>query len=580
MADLSTGSLSASRLANLAAPAIAEAFDAYQNGFAEITRRAPTRYAARDWHGAMADAVERLDLYGLVIDGVEAQVREMLGDRVHERLTWAGMRAVYSGLMEEREDWDVGETFFSSVTRRIFATVGVDPNIEFVDTDFETPPVPAEGTVTRTYTGTGHTAELIERMLSDGWFEAPFADLHRDARRVSERLAHDLAVLGEAGSAIERVEVVRAPFFRRKGAYLIGRLHAGTTSLPLVLALLNTEEGITVDAVLTDENDVSIVFGFTRSHFHVDIGPPFQLVRFLKTLMPRKRIAELYIAIGYHKHGKTELYRDLLAHLRITEERFDLARGTPGLVMIVFTMLGYDVVFKIIRDRFPESKSVTKGQVMRQYRLVFRHDRAGRLVEAQEFEHLKFDRSRFTDRLVAELERDAKGSVTVSDDAVVVHHAYVERRVSPLDIYLREADDEAARLAVIDFGQSLKDLAATGVFPGDLLPKNFGVTRHGRVVCYDYDELSLLTDLFFRDLPVSDSYDDELSDGPWFGAGPHDVFPEEFPRFISIPSELKAAMEEVHPELYQRSFWAEMQDRVRRGELVDIFPYRPDRSLG
>jgi isocitrate dehydrogenase kinase/phosphatase len=570
--EASIGARSARRLANLAATAIAEAFDAHQARFAEITRRARGRFEARDWRGAVTDAVERLDLYGLVIDGVEAQVRQLLGERAHDRLVWAGMRAVYSGLMEGRPDWEVGETFFSSVTRRIFATVGVDPNIEFVDTDFETPPAGEAHHVALTYRSLGDTAELVERVLSDGWYAAPFADLSRDARRVADRLE-------AAAGQVEAIELVRAPFFRRKGAYLIGRVMSPSGALPLVLALLNEPAGIAVDAVLTDEDDVSVVFGFTRSHFHVDVGPPYELVRFLKTLMPRKRLAELYIAIGFHKHGKTELYRDLLAHLRSTDDRFELAAGTPGLVMIVFTMPGYDVVVKIIRDRFPPSKSVTRRQVMRQYRLVFRHDRAGRLVEAQEFEHLKFDRARFTEELLVELGREAAGTVQIGEEDVVVHHAYVERRVTPLDVYVRVAGDEAARVATADFGQAIKDLAATDVFPGDLLPKNFGVTRHGRVVCYDYDELSLLTDLSFRDMPISDSYDDELSDEAWFGAGPRDVFPEEFPRFISLPPELKEALEVSHRDLYERSFWTEMQERIRAGELVDIFPYRPDRRL-
>jgi isocitrate dehydrogenase kinase/phosphatase len=315
MAEVSTGSLSASRLANLAAVAIVEAFDAHQARFAEITRRARGRFEARDWHGAMDDAVERLDLYGLVIDGVEARVRELLGERVHDRLVWAGMRAVYSGLMEGRPDWEVGETFFSSVTRRVFATVGVDPNIEFVDTDFETPPPGEAHPVAITYRSSGDTAELVERVLGDGWFSAPFADLAGDVRRVADRLG---AAVGE----VDAIELVRAPFFRRKGAYLIGRVLSGSAAAPLVLALLNESTGIAVDAVLTDEDDVSIVFGFTRSHFHVDVGPPYELVRFLKTLMPRKRIAELYIAIGFHKHGKTELYRDLVAHLHATDDRF------------------------------------------------------------------------------------------------------------------------------------------------------------------------------------------------------------------------------------------------------------------
>ena len=574
-----TGALSASRLANLAAGAIAEAFDAYQNGFEAITRRALDRFERRDWSGALADAVERLDLYGDVIDRIERDMREALEIRTRDRLLWTGLKAVYSGLIAGRRDWELAETFFNSVTRRIFATAGVDPNIEFVATDFEAPPVSSDGTLCRTYEARAGTADLLEAILTDRWFDVPYKDIRRDARLAAARLTEHLRSLGVGDGHVDRAEMVEAPFFRRKGAYLIGRVFQGSKSLPLALALLHDEGGIVVDAVLTEENDLSILFSFTRSHFHVDAGPAYQLVRFLKQLIPNKRIAELYIAIGYHKHGKTELYRNLLQYVGSTDERFVVAPGTPGLVMVVFTMPGYDVVFKVIRDRFPLAKSVSRDGVMRNYRLVFRHDRAGRLVEAQEFEHLRFDRDRLAPDLVEELRREAGRTVEVCRHSVVIHHAYVERRVSPLDLFVRSAAEDAARAAVIDFGQAIKDLAATNIFPGDLLPKNFGVTRHGRVVCYDYDELSLLTDFRFRTMPMSRTYEDELAEEAWFGAGPRDAFPEEFPNFISLPPHLREVLEREHGDLYDPRFWMQMQDRVQSGEIVDIFPYHPSRRL-
>jgi isocitrate dehydrogenase kinase/phosphatase len=570
--------LSASRVANVAAPAILDAFEGSQESFNAISRRAKSRFELRDWKGAAADATERLDLYGGAIDEIEAGVRTVLGARVTDRLLWAGMKAVYSGLIAGRADWELAETFFNSVTRRVFATVGVDSNIEFVDSDFAAPSVDGAGFTCRTYQGGGDAAGVVEAMLRDAGLDAAFEDLPRDAQRASVRLTDQLRSLGADGR-VEWAEIIGAPFFRRKGAYLIGRAFSGVKSIPLALALLNTEAGVVVDAVLTDEDDISILFSFTRSHFHVDLGPPHELVRFLKLLMPKKPIAELYIALGYHKHGKTELYRDLLRHLRDTYEQFQFAPGTPGTVMVVFTMPGYDLVFKVIRDRFPLIKPITPHGVMQNYRLVFRHDRAGRLVEAQEFEHLEFDRARFTDDLLAEFSRDADQTVSVNSDAVVVHHAYVERRVTPLDVYVREAPEDAARAVVADFGQAVTELAATGIFPGELLPKNFGVTRHGRVVCYDYDELSLLTDFCFRDMPAARVDDDEYADEAWFGVGPRDVFPEEFSRFLALPPSLRAVLEQSHGQLFECSFWQEMQARVSSGEIVDIFPYHASRRL-
>jgi len=564
------------------ADAIATAFDSYRSGFSSITRRARDRFRRRDWHGEVADAVLRLDLYGHAVNSIERRVRASLAGRITDEALWTAARSAYSTLVAHRDDRELAETFFNSVTRRIFTTVGVDQEIEFVDSDFAEPPPSssaAEG-VTRTYRDSS-TVGLIEAILRDPWFDAPYRDLRGDAALVAERMDEWIAGNGgAAGTSFHEAELVRAPFFRRKGAYLVGAARGGSeVELPFGLAFLNTPDGVVVDAVLTGQQDLSVLFSFTRSHFHVDTGPPAELVAFLKRLMPEKRIAELYISIGFHKHGKTELYRDLLRHLATTTDQFELAPGTPGLVMIVFTMPGFDMVVKVIRDRFPPPKSVTRDSVMRSYRMVFRHDRAGRLVEAQEFEHLEFDRRRFSEDALQELAEQAGRTVEIGDDWVVLHHAYVERRVEPLDVYVRTEPESAARAAVVDMGQAVEDLAATDVFTGDLLPKNFGVTRHGRVVCYDYDELSLLTELSFRAMPASASYDDEFGDEPWFGVTPLDVFPEEFPTFIALPPDLKALLGETHGNLYELSFWLEIQQRVRSGEIVDIYPYSAERRL-
>jgi isocitrate dehydrogenase kinase/phosphatase len=566
------------RLGTLVAAAIAGAFEEYRQEFAAITGRARGRFEQRDWRGATADATERLDLYGVVIDRNERAVRTLLGAQVTDRALWSSVKRSYSGLVAGREDRELAETFFNSVTRRIFATVGVDGSIEFVDSEFDGPVHAASRPLVRTYRQPGDSAQLLESILRDAGFGERFEDLRRDAGLAGEELTAALRAMG-FGDRIERAEVLRAPFFRRKGAYLLGCVFCRSGTLPLAIALLHTQGGIVVDALLTDQEDVSVLFSFTRSHFQVDIEPPSHLVRFLKTLMPRKPVAELYIALGHHKHGKTELYRDLLRHLEESEDRFVLAPGTPGTVMMVFTLPGHDVVLKVIRDRFPAIKPVTPSNVRDNYRLVFRHDRAGRLVEAQEFEHLQFDRSRFSSEVLEEFRRDADETVALGPDLVVVHHAYIERRVTPLDVHLRGVSTALAEAAVADFGQAIKDLAASGIFPGELLPKNFGVTRHSRVVCYDYDELGLLTGFSFRELPVAALDEDEYGDEAWFGVGPRDVFPQEFRRFLMLPQALRETLERVHGDLFSVPFWREMQARVRSGEILDIFPYQASRRL-
>ncbi|RMG67795.1 MAG: bifunctional isocitrate dehydrogenase kinase/phosphatase [Calditrichaeota bacterium] len=570
--------LTDSRLANLGSKLIFEAFCLFQSQFKSITRRAEKHFLNRDWHQMQADAARRLDLYRKVVDTVERDIRELLESRLREKIVWASMKAVYSGLIAQREDWELAETFFNSVTRRIFSTVGLDPQIEFVDTDFETPPTPAREPVYRTYGRAEQIEQQLQAILLDAFPIEMFKNFDRDVSLAAEEIRNKLRQEA-ALKVLDRIETVRSVFYRGKGAYLVGRMFSGAHVMPLVLALLHTRDGIVVDAVLMDEDEVSILFSFAHSYFHVDAQRPYDLVRFLKSILPRKRLAELYISLGYNKHGKTEFYRDLMRHLSTTDDRFEIAPGARGMVMEVFTLPGYDIVFKVIKDTFDYPKKTTRQSVMAKYHLVFKHDRAGRLVDAQEFEHLKFERDRFSEPLLAELASVAANTVEIRDDAVIIHHAYIERRLTPLNIYVNEAEPEAARAAIVDFGQAIKDLAGTNIFPGDMLLKNFGVTRHGRVVFYDYDELTLLTECHFREMPRALSFEDELSDEPLFTVGENDFFPEEIRRFLGLPPDLRQAFEAHHQDLYSVAFWRNMQERIRQGEIIHIYPYPQHKRL-
>jgi isocitrate dehydrogenase kinase/phosphatase len=418
-------------------------------------------------------------------------------------------------------------------------------------------------------------AALLGDVLRAYDFGVPYEALERDAALVAAEIQ---AALG-AGAVPDSIEMVRPVFYRGKGAYLVGRVRCAERWLPLVLALRNPDGGLAVDAALTSADEASIVFSFARSYFHVETDRPGDLAAFLRAILPGKRVAELYTALGHNKHGKTELYRDLLRHLAQTDDKFELAWGERGLVMAVFTLPKFNVVFKIIKDRFPFPKSTTRAEVMAKYQLVFRRDRAGRLIDAQEFEFLEFDRARFDPVLLSELLEAAGQTVRVDGDWVVIRHLYTERRLMPLNLFVRQADEAAAREAVLDYGQSIKDLAATNIFPGDLLLKNFGVTRHGRVVFYDYDELCLLEQCKFREMPRASSLDEELSAEPWYYVGDDDIFPEEFIRFLGFPAPLRQLFLEAHGDLLTAEFWRQMQARLRAGEIVDIFPYKHSRRL-
>jgi isocitrate dehydrogenase kinase/phosphatase len=573
-------SLTDSRLATLCAETARDEFLNYEAGFKAITKRARDRFAQRDWTGSHADAAERLHLYSRVLDKLVSEIRRLMGGRLPERSVWVAMKAVYSSLISESLRWEIAESFFNSLTRRIFATEGVDQSIEFVDTDFDAPPTRPTAPVWKPFSGR-NLSELLSAALTDiqigGFEEERWRNLRGDIELASERL---LPILPAEQSELE-LELVSALFSRGQGAYLVGRFTSTSAdeSVPVAFCLLHSQSGITLDAALIGEADLSILFSYTRAYFRVDAPCPYQLVRWLRKLMPLKRLADLYNAIGFNRHAKTEFYRDFIRHLGNSEDRFVTAEGARGMVMLVFTLPSYDVVFKIIRDRFDAPKENDRADVMRRYRIVFEHDRAGRLVEAHEFEHLRIGRDRFEHSLFEDLLQNAAATVRLETDDLVIGHAYVERRVRPLNLFFRECSAEQSVVAARDYGQAIKDLAASNIFPGDLLTKNFGLTRRGRVVFYDYDELTLLTDCNFRELPQATSYEEEISAEPWFSVRENDIFPEELPNFLFFPEPARKALLKEQGDLFRPEFWRRVQEKLRLGELPEVFPYAQERRL-
>ena len=566
------------RSAREAATAIRVAFERYRDEFGAITKRARRRFETRDWRAGQRDATERLVLYRRVVDAVVEELRGLLGDQLEETPLWKRMKAIYTERIATFPDAELAETFFNSITRHVFTTVGVDPDIEYVDLDIRrTRYGPGPGSH-RTHTFRGSCAGLIERIVE----EAGLAPLARDLEGCALAAAEVLEARWREGpdrGPIESIEVLRPVFFRSGSAYLVGRVRRADTRMPVVLALVHGDDGVAIDAVLTTESEVSIVFSFTRSHFQVVLRRPSEVVQFLGSLMPRKPVAELYISLGYTKHGKTEIYRDLLGRLRRSMDIFEHAPGDIGMVMIVFTLRGYDYVFKVIRDQFAYPKTSTREEVKQRYQLVFEHDRAGRLIEAQEFEHLSFEAARFSEELLEDLLGAAARSATRDGDQVAISHLYVERRVQPLNLYLRRADERSAAGVVRDYGQAIRDLATTNIFPGDLLLKNFGVTRQGRVIFYDYDELCLVTECTFREKPAARSDQEELSAEPWYFVGENDVFPEEFVSFMGLNKLQRETLLAHHGEILTARFWRDLQRRHEAGEVLDVFPYPPGKRL-
>jgi isocitrate dehydrogenase kinase/phosphatase len=505
-----------------------------------------------------------------------AELRERLGAAAGDRALWREVHGQFSAQIQELPDPEFTKTFFSSISRRMFGTVGVAPDIEFVATELDPLANIRSPVGSNSYLNHGSLSLLFEDLLGDVRFRSPWRDLDKSIAHVTSEVHAYLSGRGERRE-VSKVEVIRPVFYQISRAYLVGRIVGREFVTPLVIALKNTDGGVLVDAVMLAEDDVSIVFSFTRSYFHVDLERVAEAVVFLKSIMPRKPVSELFTVLGRARQGKTERYRELMRNLDRTRDQFVHAAGERGLVMVCFTLPSFDVVFKVIRDRFPYPKTVLREEVVAKYQLVFIHDRAGRLVDAQEFRRLRFPSARFAPELLEELRRETADTVHEDGADLVFDHVYIERRMTPLNLYLRAAAAADAERAVLDYGQCIRDLAYTNIFPGDLLLKNFGVTRHGRVIFYDYDELCRVTDCNFRDVPPATNADDEMRGEAWFYVADNDVFPETFINFLGFNDEQRAALLHMHGEILTAAFWRSVQQRLREGEVVEVLPYHPHR---
>ncbi len=562
------------QLAQHAAQQLRAGFDDYNDRFRAITQRARTRFERREWAPMQADLVERIELYDRCVAEASAALLAILREHAGERALWLRIKPAFEQATRGLLDGELYQTYYNTLTRRFFKTRGVDADIEFVALRIEPTDRITHPVARHSYSVGDSLADSLDRLLEDYPFELPYADRRADAEALALDLERRLTHWGER--PIRAIEMLETVFYRERRAYLVGRIFGADRYAPIVIALNHhAAGGIGVDAVLTERDDVAVLFGITRSYFLADFETVGDAVVFLKTLLPRKAVDEWYSMLGRLKQAKTERYRHFFRHFEQSPECFVHAPGAKGMVMAVFTLPDYPLVFKVIRDHFAPPKTVARQDVMNKYQLVFKHDRAGRLIDAQEFRHLRFPRRRFAPAVLEELLGGCRESVVADGDDVVLLHCYVERRLRPLNLLVMEDAPAIARRAILDYGQAIKDLANCNVFPGDLLLKNFGVTRHGRAIFYDYDELCLVSECRFRDLPKAQNLDEEMHQGAWFHVDDHDVFPEQFPQFLGLSADDRAALLVTHSEIFTASWWRSLQDRFRAGDPPEIAPY-PD----
>jgi len=553
--------------------AIFEAFEDYHARFAEITTRAKSRFEQRHWSAAREDAVERIALYDQCIGECMLRLRSVLMGQAHDRALWIRAREHYAALLDGLIDQELYKTFYNTLTRRYFRTQGVDSLIEFVALDIEPTDAITHPVAHHSYAvSPGRLTEVLMRVLGDYPFAVQYAHRTRCAAAIAVRLHDDLAHWGE--HPVRGIELLDTVFYRERRAYLVGRVFGEHRFSPCVIALVNDDAGLRAEAVLTRRSDVAQLFSNSRSYFQANLPTVGDAVVFLRSLLTHKPIDELYTMVGRAKQGKTERYRTFFRHFHAhPAELLVPAEGTPGMVMAVFTLPSYPLVFKLIRDRFAYPKKMSRSEVEGKYELVFQLDRIGRLLDAQPYRFLRFPRERFSEALLKELRETCALSMIEEGDDLLFDLCYIQRRLRPLNLYLREQAREPALAAALDYAQAIKDMARNNIFPGDMLLKNFGITRHQRAVFYDYDELCLVTDCEFRDWPQATSYEEQMAAEPWFHVGPRDVFPERFPLFMGLPGATLEAVRQHHGQLFDPQWWRDLQARLREDDYPDTPPY-------
>lgn len=565
------------------AMAMLDGFNRHYRLFRETSAAAKQRFEMADWHGQRRAQRDRIEFYDQRVDEAANRLQAEFKAAQLSAEVWQQVKLHYIGLLTNHHQPELAETFFNSVTTKILHRSYFNNDFIFVrpavSTEYIEDDDPTSTPTYRAYYPTPATLrEVCQRIIDNLKLQRPFQDLDRDIGCMVAAIEAQIA--DRPPRTNFQIQVLTSLFFRNKGAYLVGKVINGYRETPFMLPILHAVPGtLAIDAMLFGDDELQLLFSFARAYFMVDMEVPSAYVQFLRTLMPRKPRSEIYSAIGLQKQGKNLFYRDFLAHLRHSSDQFRIAPGIKGMVMLVFDLPSFPYVFKVIKDYYPPQKDTTREQIKSKYLLVKQHDRVGRMADTLEYSKVAFPRARFDDELVEELRKFCPSLLEEDGKDLVIRHVYIERRMIPLNIYIQEAETEQVAHAVIEYGNAIKDLVAANIFPGDMLWKNFGVMRHGKVVFYDYDEIEYITDCNFRKVPEPRNEEEEMSGEIWYHVGPKDVFPETFAPFLLGNLQVREVFMKHHADLLDPVFWQQHKDRIVAGHVHDVFPYEASKRF-
>ncbi len=551
---------------------ILEGFERHYSVFRANSRKAKEKFENGDYAAIRELLSERISYYDQRVRETSESLEKKFGQKIKKDVIWPDVKKAFIMLLTDHKQPELAESFFNSITTQLLDRIYFKNSYLFVRPAISTEYLDSKSSSYNVYYPLKQGIKnALGKIILDIGLSSAWEDIKRDTHALLRKSLKNLKRPFRPTKDLQ-IHILKSLFFRNKGAYLIGRLVMDGDPMGFAVPILRSKNGfLFLDTIIFENENLTLLFSFSRAYFMVDMEVPAAYVSFLKSLMPSKPTSEIYTMLGLQKQGKTLFYRDLLQHLNNSTDKFTIADGIKGLVMLVFTLPSFPYVFKIIKDL--RDKEVTREHITNRYQLVKHHDRVGRMADTWEYSNVDFPLERFEQELLEGLRKYAPSMLEQVEDRIIIKHVYIERRMTPLNIFLENASDGSLNTAMKEYGNALKELISANIFPGDLLYKNFGLTKNGRVVFYDYDEIQYITECNFRKVPTAINPEDELSDEPWYAIGKNDVFPEEFETFLLSKNKLKNAFLKHHSNLLDPNYWLVQQDKIQKGDFVDIFPY-------
>jgi isocitrate dehydrogenase kinase/phosphatase len=559
-----------------AALLILEIFDEFYAKFREYSHRAKQAFERMDARASVNVSTERLGLYTRYIAEHGPRIRLAFPALSVESALWDALDRLFVAMIVDRYEADIAFSFAHSIRRNINHGLWKPVAYSF--------PPPSKlramsmASVHRRLPVSDNIDDgLISAALQVPEFAVPFRDLAGDARKIRERVRELLHERQESRAPIA-LDVIEAGFFRDRSAFIVGRwVFADEHVVPLVVALLNSAEGIYADAVVDRISDIHDLFSSTLANLHVTTALYYQTCVFLFSLMPRRPLGEHYSTIGYNHVGKVAILNEITAQLG-ARRKFQRSPGVPGTVALGFTFDTCSYHLKVIRDKPTQSYKWGAfpgvSAVVEKYREVHEINRAGSMLDNVMYFNMRLDRRVFAPALLDEISREASGSVQVMEDGVYLRSLIVQLKIIPLPVYLEHAGESETRAVIAKLGHCIRNNAATNIFNKDLDSRNYGVGRYGRVFLFDYDAVEKLTDVKIRTNRDREPGEDDVPS--WFFEDGVIFLPEELEHGMQFKSDLaRRCFRQENAELLTVEYWLDVQQKLQRGEVPPLRMY-PD----